>query len=265
VQKTVTSLLGSTLFGICMTAGLHFYKGMVVGLAIQSVMGPFTMFDSPLFKKFFLGEDKVFGEKSRDELEKDAEIVDTEGNTVVLGAAITTKTNKEATNSNGQQKPLEEIILDTWDDGERAVLGPLMDSLNKNNVNYKTKTDGNSWTPLMVVCGIGNGVKGVTSALKQIKALGADATILDSEGWNALHWTAFHGSAEAAKFLLRSEDDGGFGGINLGLHLVKDKEGKTALEHAIAEKNDDVAEVINSALGDADSATASKEGLRKRK
>jgi hypothetical protein len=251
-----------------MTAGLHFYKGMVVGLAIQSVMGPFSMYESPLFNYFFLKDTKAFGQKTRDEVESDAEIVDADGNTIILAkttgaASITDKKDKKG--KGGEKKALEDVILDTWDDGEKADLGPFMEALNKSNINFKTKTDGNSWTPLMVVCGLGVGVQGVTSAMKQMKALGADPSQVDSEGWNALHWTAFHGSAEAAKFLLCSEEDGGYSGITLGLHLVKDKEGKTALEHAVAEKNDDVAEVINEALGVKEVTKDSDEGLRKRK
>lgn len=47
VASQATSLLGSTLFGICMTVGLHYYKGMIVGLAIQSSPYPPLTSQSP--------------------------------------------------------------------------------------------------------------------------------------------------------------------------------------------------------------------------
>ena len=54
-------------------------------------------------------------------------------------------------------------------------------------------------------------------------------------------------------------------GMTIGLHKVADKEGKTAVDHAKEEGNQDVAKVIEEAetldLGDG----AAGEGLRKRK
>jgi hypothetical protein len=233
---------------------------MIVGLAIQSIMGPFTLFENALFKFFILGEKGSLNEKPREEVEADAEIVDSSGNAVVLKSI-----KKEEVKKKVEEKSFEEILLDTWDAGENANLQPLLVALSKSNVNHQTKTDSNhKWTPLMIVSGLG-GVDGVPVAMKKLKELGADPKLLDSEGWNALHWTAFHGSKEAAKILLDAADSGGFDGVNLGLHLVKDKEGKTALDHAIAEKNDDVAEVIKKATGERDSAKDGDEGLRKRK
>ena len=74
--------------------------------------------------------------------------------------------------------------------------------------------------------------------------------------------SAFHGSADAAKVLLAKDD---YDGITIGLHKVTDKEGKTAVDHAKEEGNDDVAKVIQEAeipdLGD----SAADEGMRKRK
>jgi len=260
VFTTARSLIGSTLFGIAITVGLHVYKGMVVGLAIQSIMGPFNIFENSLFKLFFLGEKSVFNEKSREEVEADAEIVDSSGNPIALKSIKQDDGKKKKI-----EKTFEEILLDTWDAGENAKLGPLVQALTKSNVNHQTTTDSNhKWTPLMVVCGLG-GVDGVAEALKKLKELGADPKLLDSEGWNALHWTAFHGSAMAAKTLLDPADCGGFDGVNLGLYLVNDKEGKTPLDHAIADKNDDVAEVIKNALGKAGATKENDEGLRKRK
>ncbi len=38
-----------------MTIGLHYYKGMVMGLAIQAVMAPFNLSETALVKAVFLG------------------------------------------------------------------------------------------------------------------------------------------------------------------------------------------------------------------
>jgi len=73
---------------------------------------------------------------------------------------------------------------------------------------------------------------------------------------------AFHGSADAAKVLLSLDD---YDGIALGLHEVVDKEGKTAVTHAKAEGNDDVAKVIEEAVPSDSGDGSAGEGLRKRK
>ena len=74
---------------------------------------------------------------------------------------------------------------------------------------------------------------------------------------------AFHGSAEAAKALLEKD---GYDGITLGLHAVADKEGKTPVDLARDEKNDDVTKVIKEAVENVtDLDTGAKDGMRKRK
>ncbi len=76
---------------------------------------------------------------------------------------------------------------------------------------------------------------------------------------------AFHGSADAATILLDKDD--GYNGINLGLHTVADKEGKTPIDLARDEKNSDVEKVIESALLGVASSSSSDvvDGVRKRK
>lgn len=253
VLSQARSLLGSTLFGIALTAGLHFYRGMVIGLFMQAVMGPLNMVDNALVKAVLVGkgirpEDKIFQEKAADELTADDEVVDESGNPVVR--SITN--NRSAGASAGttdKTKSLEDIMLDTWDDAAKADIGPLMNALNKKNCNHRTKESG--WTPLMILSGLS--VKGSGSAIRQVKELGGNPAIVDADGWNAMHWAGFHGSLEAAKAL---RDEG-------KLYLVKDKEGKTAIEHARAEGNDDVAKVLEEL--EAANSTKKDDGLRKRK
>jgi len=259
LKTTARGLVGSTLFGIAMTVGLHIWKGMVVGLAIQSVMCPFNLAENPLFSAIFLKggltnlrERKIFGEKIRDEMTADDEVVDGEGNVIVLKKEIASKSKKE------QTKSFEDVLLDTWDLGADADIKPLMNMLSKKNINFATSDNG--WTPIMIMSGLG--AKSAPGAMRQMKALGANPEKKDKEGWNAVHWAAFHGSAAAAKVLLAKED---YDGISLGLHEVADKEGKSALVHAKNEGNDDVAKVITeAALPELDDGAAG-EGLRKRK
>merc|ERR1719437_51006 len=93
VLSTARSLLGSTLFGICMTVGLHIYKGMAMGLAIQTIMGPFNLIENPLVKALLMGngiepQNKIFGEKTPEELTDDDEIVDDNGTVIPRQSVI---------------------------------------------------------------------------------------------------------------------------------------------------------------------------------
>lgn len=236
VVATAKSMLSSTLFSMCFTIGLHFYKGMVTGMAIQVVMGPFNLFENPLMRLFVLGHDvasKVFDEKhSRDELDPEDSIEDESGNEIVAAGGV--KSIKD-------QGSFDDILLDAWDAGDKADISNLMSLLSKENINQATKANG--WTPLMVLSGLG--CKGTASGLRQMKELGVDVLKKDVEGWNALHWACFHGSVEAAKVLIATDD---FDCMAIGLHEVKDNEGKVPLDLAKAEKNDDVAEVVQEAI-----------------
>jgi hypothetical protein len=245
VLNQARSLLGSTLFGLCLTLGLHYYRGMVIGLAIQAIMGPLNMAENALIKALVVGDGikpGIFGDKTAEQLTDDDEVVDAQGNPVA-----------RALTRNGQKKTFEEILLDTWDDGAKADLRPLMSAISKKNCNYSTKENG--WTPLMILSGLG--VKGSASAIRQVLELGGDPAKVDSEGWNALHWAAFHGSVEGAK-ALRDE---------IQLLSVKDKEGKTPLMHARAEGNEEVAKILEKMeeINGDKAKPEDDEGLRKRK
>lgn len=261
--QSARSLIGSTLTGILFTGGLHIYRGVIAGLAMQSVMGPLNFLENPVTKLIFFGSDNPFDAKEESELDDDVEIVDGNGQPVELKK----ENNSIMEKPTEEKKTFEDILLDTWDEGEKADLSDVMAAVNKSNVNFQVKSDNHNWTALMIISGLGHGVKGVTSSMKQLKALGADPKIIDSEGWNALFWTAFHGNAEAAKVLLSETEKGGFDGVNLGLHLVKDKDGKTAVEHGKEEGNNDVVDVILAAVGTGSECKPedADEGIRKRK
>lgn len=273
VLSTARSLLGSTLFGVCMTVGLHVYKGMVVGLAMQAVMGPLNLAENPLVKALFLGsgsispEDKLFEEKAANELTADDEVVDASGNPLVRDKASGDDKGKGSSNNKkaiaagkGGKKEetkkmmsLEEVILDTWDSGDKADISNLMSALTKQNCNHQTKDD--QWTALMVLSGLGQ-IKGTASAIRQAIKLGANPAISDNDGWNALHWAAFHSSPEAAKELVKDPS----------LLETTCKEGLTPLETATKENNKDVAKVLEEAEASGEAATSDDaDGMRKRK
>jgi len=252
-----------------MTCGLHWYKGMIIGLGMQSVMGPFNLLENAFAKAILMGggtpaddgdeqtlrKRRIFGEKYRDEVSDKDEIVDGEGVPVKLGKQKPLKIEKEG---KGSVSSFETLLLDTWDEGTEADIAPLMKALKKDNINFKTSANG--WTPLMIMAAIG--AKGSSDAIKKMKALGAKPTATDKEGWNALHWAAFHGSLDGAKSIMTV-----FDGMRLELYLVKDLEGKTALDHAEGEKNDDIASYLKTKIDSTISkdTDAEQEGIRKRK
>lgn len=248
------------MFGIFMTVGLHMWKGMIVGLAIQSIMCPFNLAENALVSAILfkgglnnLKEKRIFGEKLREELDATDEVTDAEGNAIKLSKQIASKKDS----SKKDTKSFEDVLLDTWDLGADADIKPLMAMMNKKNVNFATSENG--WTPIMIMSGLG--APSAIGAMRQLKSMGANPEKVDKEGWNALHWAAFHGSASAAKVLLSKDD---YDGITLGLHKLNDKEGKTPYEHAKEEGNDDVAIVIEEAETTSPDGAA-KDGMRKRK
>lgn len=263
VLSTARSLLGSTLFGVCMTVGLHWYKGMVVGLAIQTIMGPFNLADNPLVKALFLGggpiapESKLFDEKLASELTPEDEVVDESGNPLVRAGAGALTNSSSTPASGGKDKTmmsLEEVMLDTWDSGDKADISYLMGALTSQNCNHQTKQD--QWTPLMILAGLG-AVKGTASAIRQAIQLGANPAITDKDGWNAMHWAGFHGNPDAARELCKAD---------MPLLEVTDKEGLTPIETAKKENNNEVVKIMEEAKASAETATDEDgDGMRKRK
>jgi hypothetical protein len=230
---------------------------MAMGLAIQAVMGPLNLIENPIVKALLMGngfrpEDKIFDEKTSNELTAEDEVVDESGNPIARQVGAGTSGG-----GGGGTGSFEDIMLDTWDAGNKADIGSFMEAVTKKNCNFQTKENG--WTPLMVLAGLN--AKGTASAIRQVKELGGNPAITDVEGWNALHWAAFHGSLDAAKELVKDK----------ALLTTKDKEGKEPLEMAKSEGNDDIAKFLESVISDdGDSTpavgdTSHSDGLRKRK
>jgi len=259
ILSTARSLLGSTLFGVCMTVGLHVYKGMAMGLAIQTIMGPFNLIENPLVKALFMGsgfnpQDKIFEEKALEELAGEDEVVDEAGAEIPRGRllALNGAANKSA---ESPTYTFEELMLDTWDEGNKADLNSFVKAVTNKNCNHRSKENG--WTPLMILSGLASSER-TASAIQAVIALGGNPGVTDGEGWNALHWSAFHGSVQAAQKLYE---------YDATLADLKDKEGKLPLEMAQQEGNKDVAKYLEEAI--ASNAAASEaddnDGIRKRK
>merc|ERR1711933_257783 len=130
-------------------------------------MCPFNLAENALVSAIFLKgglgnlkHKKIFGEKYREEMTADDEVVDGEGNVVVL----TSPANKKEKGG----KSFEDVLLDTWDLGADADIKPLMNILTKDNINFATSESG--WSPLMIMSGLG--AKSAPSAMRQMKALG---------------------------------------------------------------------------------------------
>jgi hypothetical protein len=170
-----------------MTVGLHIWKGMIVSLAIQSIMCPFNLAENPLVSAVLLKgglvnlkEKRIFGEKVREDIVDEDEVVDADGNAIVLKKEIASKKESKET----KKKSFEDVLLDTWDLGADADIAPVMSMVNKKNINFATSENG--WTPIMIMSGLG--AKSAIGAMRQMRALGANPAKVDKEGWNALHW-----------------------------------------------------------------------------
>jgi hypothetical protein len=205
---------------------------MITGLVIQAVMAPFGLYENSLVRAILFNggslrpEDRIFGEKHPHEITPGDEIVDS------TGQAIGSTNNRIKANPATDMVAFETLLLDTWDAGTKADLLPLLAALNKTNVNYQTRDS--RWTPLMVVAGLN--CSGNVAALQTIiSKFGGNPAITDQEGWNALHWAAFHGSLSASELLARDFPQ---------LLMVKDKEGNTPLDTAKSEGNDEVMQVL---------------------
>lgn len=234
-----------------MTCGLHYYKGMVMGLAIQAIMGPLNLWENVLVRTIVLRgasvfsspETRIFEEKlSMSELNATTdEVVDERGNPVVIQNAIGSSNGTAAltstTTTTTSKKSLEDVMLDTWDQGSQANLSELLSLLNVETVNTRTKTDG--WTPLMIVSGLK--CEGDVAAIRQlIQECKADVTLTDNDGWTCLHWAAFHDSWGAATELYHHAE----------LLSVRDNEGKTPLELAQREENVGIVDLLQTVTND---------------
>lgn len=227
--------LKQTMIGGAIAAFVHFKMGVNQVMVIQAVMAPFNLYDNPLVRAYVLrrSEGRLWNERLEGESNEEAAAASGIPATATAAAA-TTKTSVKKTKSIGQTP--EEAIAKVLAAGVDADFDELWDAV-KGAVNAKTKED--QWTALMVACG---SPIDTDEFIRKVIAAGADVTAVDGDGWTALHWSAFHGRPEAAETLLASCSSD-----KLDVLLAATaSDGRTALEVAKGEENDDVVAVIKS-------------------
>jgi Phosphate transport (Pho88) len=194
VANTARSLAGSTLMSIVMTCGLHWYRGMVTGLAIQTVLAPLTAWENALFRavvlSFFVAaapkgkedavagtrstlyflspEQRLFGEKlSLDELNAETDrVVDEHGNAIklpVVSGVGSSSNNNNAATTNGTALVITQSDSSSPKSYEDVLLDTWDDGVQANLDgllqavtidNVNVATSEAGWTALMIVCGL---------------------------------------------------------------------------------------------------------------
>ena len=93
----------------------------------------------------------------------------------------------------------------------------------------------------MVVMGNPLGDVKVVNNLLQLKA---DTSLVDEEGWNCIHWAAYHSNVGAVEVML----EGGAVRSVIDLLLVQNKDKLTPLDLAVKEGNNDFAAWLRHAI-----------------
>ena len=73
--------------------------------------------------------------------------------------------------------------------------------------------------------------------------LGADPLLQDGEGWNALHWAAFHSNVGAVEVMMESAS-----ASVLRMLVQKNKQGQTPIELAEKEQQEDFVAWLRAAV-----------------
>lgn len=93
----------------------------------------------------------------------------------------------------------------------------------------------------MIVMGNPLGDVKIINTLLQLKA---NPTLVDEEGWNCIHWAAYHSNVAAVEVML----EGGAVNSVIELLLVQNKDKLTPLDLAIKEGNNDFASWLRHAI-----------------
>lgn len=219
--------LNQSLMGAVISTGIHFYFKVNQVVLIQSVMIPMNLFENVLVRAILLGRPQ--GKRIWDELLAGEDTVPTVAAPEVSAIATSAEVKKKVV----PESP-EEAILFTWDEAASADFEALYERI---KLCPNVSTHDEHWTSLMVACG--SPVDPV-DFIKKALLLKADVTSVDSDGWTACHWAAFHNRPNSAKTLLEniSSNDA------KNLLEVKDGDNKSAKDVALAEGNTDVVDVL---------------------
>ena len=264
------------IMGLVMTCGMHYWKGMIVGLAIQGCMGPVGMFENVLVRRFasYTGLlEKDHGSAILEELTEDkftkAEKTNVDENGYITkggegtpadtnaagasallpaaGATALAATGGSKSKSKSSSQSPSEILDGIWTDNSALKLPKLLDVIRVQKISPDTVRTPDRATPLMIACGLSKATPSspeqVTVAKECLSAflsLGSNPLATDKDGWTALHWAAFHNCPEAVKALLLEEGVVSDEELRGELADKADEEGKTAMDIAVEEKADGV-------------------------
>ena len=127
-----------------------------------------------------------------------------------------------------------EAIVHTWDEAGEGDFETLWKRV-KTAVDTQTSED--EWSALMIACG---SPVDTTTFLEKMITADVDVMAQDTDGWTALHWSAFHGRPSSANTLLSLLPET----VGKVLLEMKDKNGKTAQDVAHDEGNTEVVSVL---------------------
>jgi len=191
-QSMVTGLL--MLF-------LTFKMGIHMPLLLQSVMGIMDLVTSPIIKKHVLGMEvdrpwkelkagepgavDSSGAEAGDDATADAVASQAAGGAGAAGGGDLAAQVRAATEA-------------AWY-GQKPFTADVFEALHKKGADMNVQTKGDLWTPLMVAAGT-RGVK--PAVFHSLLKMGARIDVVDSDGWTALHWAAYHGNVDAVSGVL---------------------------------------------------------------
>jgi Phosphate transport (Pho88)/Ankyrin repeats (3 copies) len=250
-NKQLQGVLVQAVINIIMST----YMKLQIPIAMQIIMLPVTLSDEALIRKYifqvkgFLHNELLENPLERPAAEPAKVISNSTAAPSVVEASSASVSSSSTSAVHADDAFSEELIIGLWErKNEKADLATMFSELQQKgkDINYRTHDDG--WTALMTVAGnpIYN-YDDITSLL----ALGSDPTIVDQDGWTALHWAAFRGNKDALLAISDVYGSGKKSGLNKGsledlAHLLKQKasNGESVLDVAMKSGNEEVKDTL---------------------
>jgi len=203
-QETEKSLCSNkffeTILGACISTAISSYFKIPSAMIMQLFYIPANTWDCPLFKCYIRHaivdkkKDRPYGEKYEGEDMRAAKIIKEEKEakqkeeaeqSELFDTAMTKVWEDSSTETAEEQEENYQNLLDVVDD---VPLG----------IDHCLK--GEERTLLMQV--VGTHLKTTLSMLDTLLSKKPNITLIDEDGWTAIHWASFHGNSEALSRLL---------------------------------------------------------------